>query len=486
MCLFLVDKAEVTGTEERRKIDVFGAAGPAPAPRPKPSTPAPAPTASEPADENEVVEEVLSHAKTAPAQKALPEAEAESPSKAEASASSPAPEPALEPAPAPTPEPSPEPAAEPAIALAPALAVEDDSLEVEPLPDEADELPPADDLATGSGQVPASAATPVVMTVVAKATVRDGPRLSATAIGDLRIGQTVQVLEQAEHDGHMRVRIASLPDGTQAWCSRRTRTRALLEVADRTTPVPDPYVRKTRTNSKNADILGAAVKGALLGASEAAIRQSLNQTNGSSAASTGSGREAAGGEQLEAKVAAAKAAREEARAAAAAKKTFRYRLIEAVRTPPRAVVVGLGSMFAGAVLGPGYISWRCSTLELQSQLACDTAKAEALSSAVDAGDAMVNAPLLLCFLLSLGYLTNRQTDAENVGASGNSGSSSNAALATMASMGPGADQRQMQRLIEGGTSVMSGLASVKNLVDDAAGELTHIPHRIFLQRNVDC
>jgi hypothetical protein len=149
-------------------------------------------------------------------------------------------------------------------------------------------------------------------------------------------------------------------------------------------------------------------------------------------------------------------------------------------------VVGLGSMFAGAVLGPGYISWRCSTLELQSQLACDTAKAEALSSAVDAGDAMVNAPLLLCFLLSLGYLTNRQTDAENVGASGNSGSSSNAALATMASMGAGADQRQMQRLIEGGTSVMSGLASVKNLVDDAAGELTHIPHRIFLQRNVDC
>ena len=185
------------------------------------------------------------------------------------------------------------------------------------------------------------------------------------------------------------------------------------------------------------------------------------------------GSPAAGAEQLEAKLAAAKAARAEAAAAAAAKRTFQHRLMDAIRNPPRSIVVGLGSFFAGAVLGPGYVSWRCSALELQSQLACKTAKSETLATAIDAGDAMVNAPLLLCFLLSLGYLTNSGTDATNGGGT-SGGSNSNAALATMASMGAAGDQRQMQRLIQGGTSVMHGLASIKNMFDDAAGEFTPV------------
>jgi hypothetical protein len=83
---------------------------------------------------------------------------------------------------------------------------------------------------------------------------------------------------------------------------------------------------------------------------------------------------------------------------------------------------------------------------------------------------MVSAPLLLCFLLSLGYLTSGSDAAAGAAeGAGDGGSSPNAALATMASMGAGGDQRQMQRLLEGGTSVMGMLASLRNLVDDAAG-----------------
>ena len=433
----LADKAEVTGTDERRVVDVFAA----PAHLSESSAAATTPAASTAGGDSKVTGKVLGNAEAASAP-VPPEAEAVSPSKQVVPPGAPAPAPAPAPLPAP--------------------AVDDASLEVDPLPEE---QPPAGDLATPRGIDAA-----VVMTVVAKATVRSGPQLTAPPIGDLRIGQTVQVLEEAEHDGHARVRIASSPDGSQAWCSRRTPTRALLEVADSSTPIPGPFVRKkpTRPKPMNQDVRGAAVKGALLGASEAVVRNSLNKSDEQSPQSAGGGgNEFAGAPQLEAKLAAAKAARAEATAAAAAKRTFQYRLTEAVRNPPRSLVVGLGSLFAGAVLGPGYISWRCSTLELQSQLACETAKEETLATAVDAGDAMVNAPLLLCFLLSLGYLTNRETDATNGG-----GSSPNGALATMASMGAGGDQRQMQRLIEGGTSVMSGLASIKNMTDDAAGEFT--------------
>jgi hypothetical protein len=141
---------------ERRKIDVFAAAGPAPAPAPKPSAPAPA--ASETGDERERIEEVLSRGKATPAQRTSPETEAVSPSKVPAAAPAPAPEPepAPAPAPAPAPEPAPKTAPDPAPELAPepvpapaqappAGTVDDDSLEVEPLTDEPDEQPPRSD-----------------------------------------------------------------------------------------------------------------------------------------------------------------------------------------------------------------------------------------------------------------------------------------------------------------------------------------------------
>ena len=495
------DKAEVTGTEERRTIDVFAAgdgsstAAPAPAPAP---TPAPAPPAARPAKpqaaaaDDEGIEEVLSRAQTAatpapaPAAAALavPEGEAVSPKQ---------------------PEPAPAPAAS---------TVDDDSLEVDPLPDEPDVPPQVAPAAAGAAAaVPTTttvaevtAATgPTVMRVLATATVRDGPRLSANAIGDLRKGQTVQVLAEEEHDGHVRVRIASATEGTQAWCSRRTAKRALLEVADSATPVPKPFKRKAlKKNVLEEAMKGAlrgaseaavgsslnseeAMKGALRGASEAVVRNSLDQTvdlptlaagasgGGGGGGGGGSGG-GAGGEQLEAKMAAAKAAREERKAAAAAKQTFRYRLVEAVRNPSRSLLVGIGSLFAGAVLGPSYIGWRCGELELQSKQACQISKTMASESwtvaavAAGAGDTMVSAPLLLCFLLSLGYLTSGSDAAAGAAeGAGDGGSSPNAALATMASMGAGGDQRQMQRLLEGGTSVMGMLASLRNLVDDAAG-----------------
>ena len=52
---------------------------------------------------------------------------------------------------------------------------------------------------------------------LATATVRDGPSLTAQTIGELTVGAIVQVLEEQEHDGHSRVRIASEPEG--AWCT---------------------------------------------------------------------------------------------------------------------------------------------------------------------------------------------------------------------------------------------------------------------------
>ena len=76
---------------------------------------------------------------------------------------------------------------------------------------------------------------PGVLAVVAKATVRDGPRLSARRVGELKRGQRVQALEQRQHDGHLRVRIATSPEG--GWVSRRTKQGSvLLEASDSQEP----------------------------------------------------------------------------------------------------------------------------------------------------------------------------------------------------------------------------------------------------------
>lgn len=453
----------MTGTDATRKVDVFGggatAAAPAPAPVAAAPTPAPAP-AAEP--DEEAVEEVLSRARSpapAPASAAVPEGEAVSPK---------------------------------AAATRTTSAHDDGEPDVDALPDESLEpAPAAAATVTRATMAPARSAPTAepaaaesslgVMKVVAKATVRGGPKLSAGVIGTLGVGATVEVLEEAHHDGHIRVRIAS--EKETAWCSRQIATGKVLLQPDSSLPVPAPFVRVRRTRSAGGSsaVAKAALQGAILGASEAVLRgqESGGASGGATATSAVTAAlagaaaavtdaPAVGGagvaDGMTAKMAAAKAAKEEAKASAAAKLTFQHRLFEAVREPSRSLLVGLGSIGAGAGLGPGYLVWRCNDLALNSKAACLIKPDENLLA--DAGDTLVAAPLLIVFLLGLGFLTTSPAAESGADAGGNT-----AAVATMASMGAGGDQRQMQRLIEGGSAVMGGIGGIRVLVDDACGAL---------------
>ena len=190
---------EVRGGAAARKIDVF--AGPAAAGQGPSETaaPAPEPAASEPQ----------------PAPDPAPPSEPQ-----------PAPEPAPQPAPQPVAEPEPEP---------PRCPEGQPRQVAEPAPQPAPASPTSADPAVDPAPPEELGGVPGVLAVVAKATVRDGPRLSARRVGELKRGQRVQALEQRQHDGHLRVRIATSPQG--GWVSRRTKQGSvLLEASDSQEP----------------------------------------------------------------------------------------------------------------------------------------------------------------------------------------------------------------------------------------------------------
>ena len=143
---------------------------------------------------------------------------------------------------------------------------------------------------------------------------------------------------------------------------------------------------------------------------------------------------------------------------------------------------------AGAVLAPAYLSWRCTDhigpahrhpfpvssvsglvaccAGLSSRAACDAAAAGGPGILSSAGDGMVSAPLLLCFLMGLTVLLPSAATAAAATPPAANGQQSNAALASMAT---GTDPRVMERLFEGGGAVLGVLSSARMLIDDACG-----------------
>lgn len=168
-----------------------------------------------------------------------------------------------------------------------------------------------------------------------------------------------------------------------------------------------------------------------------------------------------------------------------------YRLSRLLVEPPRPLVVGVGSVGAGAVLAPAYLSWRCTDhigpahrhpfpvsswapsqgwvaccAGLSSRAACDAAAAGGPGILSAAGDGMVSAPLLLCFLMGLTVLLPSAATPAAATPPAANGQQSNAALASMAT---GTDPRVMERLFEGGGAVLGVLSSARMLIDDACG-----------------
>jgi hypothetical protein len=158
------------------------------------------------------------------------------------------------------------------------------------------------------------------------------------------------------------------------------------------------------------------------------------------------------------KIAEMRSARQAAAAEAVAARRPHRLALAMLMQPPRSLLLAAGAALVGVGCSAPCQQWRAAVADPD-----DSSVAE-LEGVAGYAETIVRLPILLSFVVVLAFMQDRR-GAEEPAAAGAGASSQ----AMMASMATGASQQQMQRLIDGGSSVFGVLQNVRAIMDDVVG-----------------